>query len=206
MTGLLGRGECGGHVTLLFTVSDEVLDPVGQGSLGAGLCVDDGVEVVAYGEQGEFGLKVSFEGTEGDSRLYDSVLGLLVEEIPEAKGITWEIGVRLTLPISRRYIRIGSSIISDASKPFCHAAAISDSVCFLPPASFFGAILPTVFLALLKAPGLMSITLRALSLPFGLSRTSFEPLNSTVSTEPLSGSGDFSSNSSLSFLPAFFLI
>ena len=52
MTGLLGRGECGGHVTLLFTVSDEALDPVGQGSLGAGLCVDDGVEVVAYGKQG----------------------------------------------------------------------------------------------------------------------------------------------------------
>ena len=94
MTGLLGRGECGGHVTLLFTVSDEALDPVGQGSLGAGLCVDDGVEVVAYGEQGEFGLKVSFEGTEGDSRLYDSVLNLLAGEIPE------EIALYLFFPIS----------------------------------------------------------------------------------------------------------
>ena len=114
MTGLLGRGECGGHVTLLFTVSDEALDPVSQGSLGAGLCVDNGVEVVAYGEQGEFGLKVSFEGTEGDPRLYDSVLNLLVEEIPEAKGIAWEIGVRLALPVSQGFGMSASGAVAAA--------------------------------------------------------------------------------------------
>ena len=50
MSAFLGRGECGGHVTLLFTVSDEVEDPIEQGSLGAGLCVEDGVEVVAFGD------------------------------------------------------------------------------------------------------------------------------------------------------------
>ena len=114
MTGLLGRGECGGHVTLLFTVNDEALDPVGQGSLGAGLCVDDGVEVVAYGEQGGFGLKVSFEGTEGDSRLYDSVLNLLVEEIPEAKEIAWEISVRLALPVSQGFGMSASGAVAAA--------------------------------------------------------------------------------------------
>ena len=62
----LGRGRCGGHITLLFTVSDESDNPIRQGSLGAGLCVDHGVEVVAYGEDGEFGLKVTFESMEGD--------------------------------------------------------------------------------------------------------------------------------------------
>ena len=60
MTAFLGRGECGGHITLLFTVSDESDDPIEQGSLGAGLCVEDGVEVVAYGEEGESRLSVKF--------------------------------------------------------------------------------------------------------------------------------------------------
>jgi len=103
MTVFLGRGECGGHVTLLFTVSDEVSDPVEQGSLGAGLCVEDGVEVVAYGEPGEFGLKVTFEVTHGDSELYETVLDIIVEEIPEAGDIAWEIGVRLALPVSQGF-------------------------------------------------------------------------------------------------------
>jgi pantoate kinase len=95
-------------------VSDEALDPVSQGSLGAGLCVDDGVEVIAYGEQGEFGLKISFEGTEGDPSLYDSVLDLLVEEIPEAKGIAWQIGVRLALPISQGFGMSASGAVAAA--------------------------------------------------------------------------------------------
>ena len=60
----LGKGRCGGHITLLFTVSDESGDPIEQGSLGAGLCVEDGVGVVAYGEDGEFGLTVKFESME----------------------------------------------------------------------------------------------------------------------------------------------
>ena len=114
MTVFLGRGECGGHVTLLFTVSDAAADPVKQGSLGAGLCVDDGVEVVAYGEQGEFGLKISFEGEEGDSGLYKSVLDLLAEEIPETEGIAWEISVRLALPVSQGFGMSASGAVAAA--------------------------------------------------------------------------------------------
>ena len=114
MTVFLGRGECGGHVTLLFTVSDAAADPVKQGSLGAGLCVDDGVEVVACGEQGEFGLKISFEGEEGDSGLYNSVLDLLVEEIPEAEDIAWEISVRLALPVSQGFGMSASGAVAAA--------------------------------------------------------------------------------------------
>ena len=90
MVVFLGKGVCGGHVTLLFTVNDEAEDSVEQGSIGAGLCVEDGVEAIAYGKQGEFGLKVSFEGEEGDLELYNSVLELLVKEIPEAEEIAWE--------------------------------------------------------------------------------------------------------------------
>ena len=49
MTAILGRGTCGGHVTLLFTVEDLDEDPIKQGSLGAGLCLTDGVEAIARG-------------------------------------------------------------------------------------------------------------------------------------------------------------
>lgn len=114
MTVFLGRGGCGGHVTLLFTVNDESADPVRQGSLGAGLCVDDGVEVVAYGELGEFGLKVSFEDREGHSGLYNSVLELLTEEIPEAEEIAWEISVRLALPVSQGFGMSASGAVAAA--------------------------------------------------------------------------------------------
>ena len=114
MTVLLGRGECGGHVTLLFTVSDAATDPIEQGSLGAGLCVADGIEVVAYGEVGEFGLKVAFDGGEGDPGLYERILDLLVTEVPEAAGIAWEISVRLALPVSQGFGMSASGAIAAA--------------------------------------------------------------------------------------------
>ena len=39
MTVVMGRGECGSHVTLIFTVDDEQKEIMNQGSLGAGLCL-----------------------------------------------------------------------------------------------------------------------------------------------------------------------
>ena len=58
MTAILGRGTGGGHVTLLFTVEDLDEDPIKQGSLGAGLCLPDGVEGFARGELGDYSLGV----------------------------------------------------------------------------------------------------------------------------------------------------
>ena len=40
MTVLLGRGECGSHVTLIFTVNDDSTNLDEQGSVGVGLCLD----------------------------------------------------------------------------------------------------------------------------------------------------------------------
>ena len=50
MSIVLGRGQCGAHITLLFTIDDSSEDPVYQGSRGAGICLKDGVEVIAKGE------------------------------------------------------------------------------------------------------------------------------------------------------------
>ena len=57
----LGRGHCGGHITLFFTVEDVDDDPVAQGSRGAGLCLNDGVEAIAKGEDGQGKLEVRFQ-------------------------------------------------------------------------------------------------------------------------------------------------
>ena len=70
MTAVLGRGTCGGHVTLLFTVDDLEDDPMKQGSLGAGLCLADGAEAIARAESGEYSLKVKFLDGNGDSSMF----------------------------------------------------------------------------------------------------------------------------------------
>ncbi len=110
----LGRGRCGGHITLLFTVSDESDDPIQQGSLGAGLCVEDGVEVVAYGEDGDFGLSVTFESMEGDSDLYEAVLEALVSEVPEVSGIAWGVSVTISLPPAQGFGVSASGAVASA--------------------------------------------------------------------------------------------
>ena len=81
MTAILGRGTCGGHVTLLFTVEDLDEDPIKQGSLGAGLCLSDGVEAIARGELGDYSLEVKLLDKNGDKRMFQQVLDLLSEEI-----------------------------------------------------------------------------------------------------------------------------
>ena len=49
MPTMLGRGECGGHLTLVFTIEDSSDDLLWQGSRGVGICVEDGVEAIAKG-------------------------------------------------------------------------------------------------------------------------------------------------------------
>ena len=110
----LGRGRCGGHITLLFTVSDESDDPIRQGSLGAGLCVDDGVEVVAYGEDGEFGLSVTFETMKGDSELYEAVLDVLAGEVPGISDISWGVSVTISLPPAQGFGVSASGAVASA--------------------------------------------------------------------------------------------
>ena len=110
----LGRGRCGGHITLIFTVNDQSDDPVRQGSLGAGLCVDDGVEVVAYGVDGESGLTVTFETMQGDASLYEAVLNTLAAELPEVSDITWGLSVTISLPPAQGFGVSASGAVASA--------------------------------------------------------------------------------------------
>ncbi len=90
----LGRGHCGGHITLFFTIEDMLSDPVAQGSRGAGICLKDGVEAIAKGEDGEGKIIVRFQDGDYTSAMYDDVLEELVGEVPEIGLFDWELNIR----------------------------------------------------------------------------------------------------------------
>ena len=93
MSIVLGRGQCGAHITLLFTIDDSSEDPAYQGSRGAGICLKDGVEVIAKGEDGSGEMIVRFKNEGYDSSIYQDVLLELVEEIPEIGDFDWELDI-----------------------------------------------------------------------------------------------------------------
>ena len=115
MTAVLGRGTCGGHVTLLFTVDDLDEDPIKQGSLGAGLCLTDGAEAIARGEFGDYSLEVKFLHGNGDAKIFQQVLDLLSEEISEISDYSWEIAVRNKLPSSQGFGMSAAGAIAAAA-------------------------------------------------------------------------------------------
>lgn len=110
----LGRGQCGGHISLFFTIEDAFDDPVEQGSRGAGLCLMDGVEAIARGEDGEGGLAVRFQDENYDSSMYEDVLEELVKEIPEIRSFDWELNIRMSLPASQGFGMSASGAIASA--------------------------------------------------------------------------------------------
>ena len=110
----LGRGKCGGHITLFFTIEDFADDPVAQGSRGAGLCLKDGVESIAKGEDGEGELVVRFQDVDYDSTMYEDVLEELIREIPEIRSFDWELNIRMSLPASQGFGMSASGAIASA--------------------------------------------------------------------------------------------
>ena len=78
-----GQGAVRGAHHSFFTIDDSSEDPVYQGSRGAGICLKDGVEAVAKGENGSGEIIVRFKNGEYGSGMYRDVLSELVDEIPE---------------------------------------------------------------------------------------------------------------------------
>jgi len=110
----LGRGQCGGHITLIFTIEDSVDDPLSQGSRGVGLCLEHGVEAIAKGEEGGGKLQVRFQNEEYDVSMYEEVLEELVKVIPEIGGFDWELNIRMALPTSQGFGMSASGAIASA--------------------------------------------------------------------------------------------
>ena len=116
MPELLGRGYCGGHVTLMFTIEDSDPDPVNQGSRGVGICLEDGVEIICRGRGGRGNLDVFFTDHIGDSRLYVDSWSLLSDGVPEVMEYDWEATVKLGLPTGQ-----GFGMSAAGSVSFCNS-------------------------------------------------------------------------------------
>ena len=114
MTVVMGRGECGSHVTLIFTVDDEQKEIMNQGSLGAGLCLQQGVETIARGIEGDFEINIKFIEGIGRRNLYQRTLELLSEEIKGVREYSWDLAVKLKLPLSKGFGMSASGAISAA--------------------------------------------------------------------------------------------
>ena len=114
MSIVLGRGQCGAHITLLFTIDDSSEDPVYQGSRGAGICLKDGVEAIAKGENGSGEMIVRFKNGEYDSRMYQDVLSELAEEIPEIGDFDWELDIIMSLPTSQGFGMSASGAVASS--------------------------------------------------------------------------------------------
>jgi len=112
MPDVLGRGECGSHVTLLFSIDDASDDLVQQGSLGSGLCLEAGSEVVARGSEGNGALSIRFPGGSGEAGLYEEVMSTLSGFVPEVSEFDWEITVKLKVPVGQGFGMSASGAIS----------------------------------------------------------------------------------------------
>ena len=114
MSIVLGRGQCGAHITLLFTIDDSSEDPVHQGSRGAGICLKDGVEAIAKGEKGSGEIIVRFKDGEYESRMYQDVLSELINEMPEIGNFDWELDIIMTLPTSQGFGMSASGAVASS--------------------------------------------------------------------------------------------
>ena len=114
MSLVLGRGQCGAHITLLFTIDDSSEDLVYQGSRGAGICLKDGVEAIAKGENGSGEMIVRFKNREYESRIYQDVLSELVEKIPEIGDFDWELDIIMSLPTSQGFGMSASGAVASS--------------------------------------------------------------------------------------------
>tara|TARA_Y100000996_G_scaffold414945_1_gene407492 strand:+ start:14059 stop:15030 length:972 start_codon:yes stop_codon:yes gene_type:complete len=114
MTVVMGRGECGSHVTLIFTVNDDDDEIINQGSLGVGFCLEKGVETIARGIEGKFKIDIKFIQGIGKNNLYIRTLEILSEELEEIKEYSWDLAVKLKLPLSQGFGMSASGSISAA--------------------------------------------------------------------------------------------
>ncbi|MDP6662164.1 MAG: hypothetical protein QF760_02235 [Candidatus Thalassarchaeaceae archaeon] len=128
MTTRFGRGQCGAHLTLLFAIDDLALGLEQQGSVGAGLCIEDGTEAIAKGEDGGRSLVVSFLGESYNSTMYDEVLEVLCSVVPEAGELAWELSIKVGLPVSQGFGMSASGAIA-AAMAFQRALGIPHEEC-----------------------------------------------------------------------------
>jgi len=107
-----GRARVGGHVTLIFSIQDESLNLLEQGSRGAGLSLDRGVIIEARGQSGTGAL--TLEGDAPSSELHHLVLEELKNLEPAFGQYDWNLNHEGELPASQGFGLSAAGAISCA--------------------------------------------------------------------------------------------
>ena len=111
----LGRGHCGAHLSLFFTIYDNESNWEMQGSTGAGLCLEEGVEVIAKGTEGGPSLEVIFIDGEHSDEIYKLVQRELSRFIPDIMAYDWTLTIRMELPASQGFGMSASGAVAAAN-------------------------------------------------------------------------------------------
>jgi len=107
-----GFAHVGGHITLIFSIHDDSTNLLEQGSRGAGLSLDHGIEITAIANAGSG--QISVEGEFGNETLHQSVLKELSIFVPDVLSYDWIIHQRTKLPISQGFGLSAAGAISCA--------------------------------------------------------------------------------------------
>jgi len=124
----LGRGHCGAHLTFLFTIDDYEDNWEMQGSTGAGLCLEEGVEAIAKRTEGDGSLEVSFSDGNHSDEIYKLVLEELSRFIPEIVTYGWSLTIKMALPTSQGFGMSASGAVA-AAKAFQRAMGFPHEEC-----------------------------------------------------------------------------
>ncbi len=107
-----GFAHVGGHVTLIFSIHDDSENLLEQGSRGAGLSLDHGIQITATANPGSG--EISVTGTSTNQVIHQSVIKELSTFIPEVMTYDWTVEQHTMLPISQGFGLSAAGAISCA--------------------------------------------------------------------------------------------
>lgn len=107
-----GFAHVGGHVTLIFSIHDDSENLLEQGSRGAGLSLNHGIQITASASPGSG--EVSVTGAPTNQTIHQSVIKELHTFIPEVMTYDWIIHQQTKLPISQGFGLSAAGAISCA--------------------------------------------------------------------------------------------
>ncbi|MEE3083773.1 MAG: hypothetical protein VX320_06790 [Candidatus Thermoplasmatota archaeon] len=107
-----GFAHVGGHVTLIFSIHDDSENLLEQGSRGAGLSLDHGIQITATANPGSG--EISVTGTSPNQAIHQSVMKELSTFIPEVMTYDWTVEQHTMLPISQGFGLSAAGAISCA--------------------------------------------------------------------------------------------
>ena len=95
--------KVGGHVTLLFSIQSNSNNLDDQGSRGAGICIDKGVEVKTTAKKGNGKVTVCSDEKNLSARLYNLVIEQTSKQFEAVNEYNWEFEIKSDLPFGQGF-------------------------------------------------------------------------------------------------------